>query len=34
MLQNTIQRYPAELKELIRLSAKLKRKIKSYEKQD
>lgn len=32
--QNTIHRYPPEVKELIRLSAKLKRKIKSYEKQD
>lgn len=34
MLQNTIHRYDPELKSLIFLSAKLKRKIKSYEKQD
>jgi hypothetical protein len=34
MLQNTIQRYPPEVKELIRLVSKLKRKIKSHEEQD
>lgn len=34
MMRNTIQRYDPELRSLIRLASKLKRKILSYEKQD
>lgn len=34
IMQNTIHRYPPEVKSLIRLEGKLKRKIKSYEEQD
>ncbi len=34
MLRNSIQRYPKEVIEVIRVVSKLKRKIKSYEKQN
>lgn len=34
MVRNTIHRYPVEVKQAIRVIGKLKRKIKTYEKQD